>query len=159
VFSHTTSRDLAHLQCSVNYGKNVPKNYKKDLLSLGKEPLKFRDLDDQLNVYRQQWQADQKKQIIAQMAGKHPNKSNDGKRKSSDNNHHNFNGGRGSNHHGNTSRGGRGGRGRGRGSRMSSALIVAGKATIILTVPSRKRTMNVQTWFPKRISKTCFKLQ
>jgi hypothetical protein len=37
------------------------------LLSLGKEPWKFRDLDDQLNVYRQQWQADQQKQIIAQM--------------------------------------------------------------------------------------------
>jgi hypothetical protein len=48
------------------------------------------------------------------MVGKHPNKSNDGKRKTSDKNHHNFNGGRGSNSHGNTSRGGRGGRGRGR---------------------------------------------
>jgi hypothetical protein len=43
--------------------------------------------------------------------------------------------------------------------RMSNALIVARKATIRLIVPSRKRTMNVQTWFPKRISKTCFKLQ
>jgi hypothetical protein len=43
--------------------------------------------------------------------------------------------------------------------RMSNALIVARKATILLTVPSRKRKMNVQTWFPKRISKTCFKLQ
>jgi hypothetical protein len=43
--------------------------------------------------------------------------------------------------------------------RMSNALIVARKATTRLIVPSRKRTMNVQTWFPKRISKTCFKLQ
>jgi hypothetical protein len=43
--------------------------------------------------------------------------------------------------------------------RLSNALIVAIKATILLTVPSRKRTMNVQTWFPKRISKTCFKLK
>jgi ribosomal protein S26 len=51
------------------------------------------------------------------MAGKHPNKSNDLKRKNSDKNHHNYNGGRGSNRHGNTSRGGRGGRGRGRGGR------------------------------------------
>jgi hypothetical protein len=51
------------------------------------------------------------------MTGKHPNKSNDGKRKNSDNNHHNSNGGRGSNRHGNTTRGGRGGRGRGRGGR------------------------------------------
>jgi hypothetical protein len=32
-------------------------------------------------VYRQQGQADQQKQIIAQMAGKMPSKSNDGKRK------------------------------------------------------------------------------
>jgi hypothetical protein len=51
------------------------------------------------------------------MAGKHPNKSNDLKRKNSDKNHHNSNGGRGSNRHGNTSRGGRGGHGRGRGGR------------------------------------------
>jgi ribosomal protein L15 len=56
-------------------------------------------------------------QTISQMAGKHPKKSNDGKRKSSDKNHHNFKGGRVSNRHGNTSRGGRGGRGRGRGGR------------------------------------------
>jgi hypothetical protein len=146
-----------------------------NLLSLGKEPWKLRDLDDQLNVYRQQWQADQQKQIIAQMAGKHPNKSNDGKRKSSDKNHHNFNGGRGSNRQGNTlaedaedaedvedveeaaevageetivSI-----------CRLSNALIVVKKATIQLIAPSLKRTMNVQTWFPKMISKTCFRLQ
>jgi hypothetical protein len=43
--------------------------------------------------------------------------------------------------------------------KVSNALIVARKATIRLIVPSQKRTMNVQTWFPKRISKTCFKLQ
>jgi hypothetical protein len=43
--------------------------------------------------------------------------------------------------------------------RMSNALIVARKATIPLIVPSRKRKMSVQTWIPKRISKTCFKLQ
>jgi hypothetical protein len=94
-------------------GRAIPPEWTVNLLSLGKEPWKFRDLDDQINVYRQQWRADQQKQIIAQMAGKHPNKSNDGKRKSSDKNHHNFNGGRGSNRHGNTARGGRGGRGRG----------------------------------------------
>jgi hypothetical protein len=148
-------------------GRAIPPEWTVNLLSLGKEPWKFRDLDDHLNVYCQQWQADQQKQIISQMAGKHPNKSNDGKIKSSDKNHHNFNGGRGSNRHGNTARGGRG-RGRvGRGGRgkivsiyrMSNALFVARKTTIPLTVPSRKRTMNVQTLFPKRISKTCFKLQ
>jgi predicted helicase len=49
------------------------------LLALGKEPWRFKDLEDQLNMYRQQWQADQQKNIIAQMAGKIPNKSNDGK--------------------------------------------------------------------------------
>jgi hypothetical protein len=43
--------------------------------------------------------------------------------------------------------------------RMSNALIVARKATIPLTFPSRKRTMKDQTWFPKRISKNCFKLE
>jgi hypothetical protein len=86
-------------------GRAIPPEWTVNLLSLGKEPWKFRDLDDQLNVYRQQWQADQQKQIIAQMAGKHPTKSNNGKRKSSDKNHHNSNGGRGSNRHGNTARG------------------------------------------------------
>jgi hypothetical protein len=62
-------------------GRAIPPEWTVNLLSLGKEPWKFRDLEDQLNVYRQQWQADQQNQIIAQMAGKHPNKSNDGKRK------------------------------------------------------------------------------
>jgi hypothetical protein len=51
------------------------------------------------------------------MAGKHPNKSNDGKRINSEKNHCNYNGGRGRNRHGNTARGGRGGRGRGHGGR------------------------------------------
>jgi hypothetical protein len=93
-------------------GLAIPPECTVNLLSLGKEPWKFRDLDDQLNVHRQQWHADQQKQIIAQMAGKHPNKSSDIKRKSSHTNHHNFNGGRGSSRHGNTSCGGSG-RGRG----------------------------------------------
>jgi hypothetical protein len=51
-------------------GRAISPEWTVNLLSLGKEPWKFRDLDDQLNVYRQQWQADQQKQIIAQMAGK-----------------------------------------------------------------------------------------
>jgi hypothetical protein len=96
-------------------GRAIPPEWTVNMLSLGKETWKFRDLDDKLNVYRQQWHADQQKQIISQMAGKHPNKSNDGKRKSSDKNHHTSNGGRGSNCHGNTARGGRGWCGRGRG--------------------------------------------
>jgi hypothetical protein len=44
--------------------------------------------------------------------------------------------------------------------RISNVLIVARKATIPLSVPSREKiTMKDQTWFPKKISKTCFKLQ
>jgi hypothetical protein len=35
-------------------GRAIPPEWTVNLLSLGKEPLKFRDIDDQLNVYRQQ---------------------------------------------------------------------------------------------------------
>jgi hypothetical protein len=104
------------------------------------------------------------------MAEKHPNKSNDGKRKSSDKNHHNFNGGRGSNRHetllAEDAEDVKEAAAVAEGEetivsiyRMSNVTIVARRATILLIVPSLKRTMNVQTWFPKRISKTCFKLQ
>jgi hypothetical protein len=93
----------------------IPPEWTVNLLALGKEPLRFKDLEDQLNMYRQQWQADQQKQIIAKMAGKMPGKTNKGKIKINDRNHQNTNGGRSSTHQGNTSRGGHGGRGRGRG--------------------------------------------
>jgi hypothetical protein len=102
-------------------GRAIPPEWKVNLLSLGKEPWKFRDLEDQLNVYRQQWQADQQKKIIAQMEGKHQNKSNDRKRKSSGKNHHNFNSGRGNNRHENTSCGGRGRGSGGRGGRGNNS--------------------------------------
>jgi hypothetical protein len=62
-------------------GRAIPPEWTVNLLALGKEPWRFKDLEDQLNMYRQQWQADQQKQIIAQMAGKHPTKLNDGNRK------------------------------------------------------------------------------
>jgi hypothetical protein len=68
-------------------------------------------------MYRHQWQVDQQKQIIANMAGKMPGRTNEGKIKTNDRNHQNTNGGRISTRQGNTSRGGRGGRGRGRGGR------------------------------------------
>jgi hypothetical protein len=68
-------------------------------------------------MYRQQWQADHQKQIIAKMAGKMPGKTNEGKRKISERNHQNSNGGCSSTHQGNNIRGGRGGRGRGSGGR------------------------------------------
>jgi hypothetical protein len=85
-------------------GRAIPPEWTVNMLSLVKEPWKFRDLEDQLNVYSHQWQADQQKQIIAQMTGKHPNKSDDRKRKNSEKNHHNYYGGRGSSRHGNTAR-------------------------------------------------------
>jgi hypothetical protein len=44
------------------------------LLTLGKEPWRLKDLEDQLNMYHQKWQADQQKQIIAKMAEKMPGK-------------------------------------------------------------------------------------
>jgi hypothetical protein len=86
-------------------GRAVPPERTVNLLALVKEPWRFKDIEDQLNMYRQQWQVDQQKQIIAKMAGKMPGKTNEGKRKSNDRNHHNSNGGRSSTRQGNTSRG------------------------------------------------------
>jgi hypothetical protein len=91
-------------------GRAIPPEWTGNLLALGKEPWRFNDLEDQLNMYRQQWQEYQQKQIIEKMAGKMPGKSNDGKRKNNERNHHNSNGGRSSGHQGNNGRGGRGGR-------------------------------------------------
>jgi hypothetical protein len=42
-------------------GREIPPEWTVNLLVLGKEPWRFKDLDDQLNMYRQQWQADQQK--------------------------------------------------------------------------------------------------
>jgi hypothetical protein len=95
-------------------GRAVPPEGTVNLLALGKEPWRFKDLDDQLNMYRQQWQAYHQKHIITKMAGKMPGKSNDGKRKNNERNHHNSNSGCSSGHHGTNGRGGCGGRGRGR---------------------------------------------
>jgi hypothetical protein len=98
-------------------GRAIPPEWTVNLLALGKEPRRFKDLEDQLNMYRQQWQAYHKKQIIAKMAEKMPGKSNDGKRKNNERNHHTSKGGRSSGRQGNNGRGGRGGHGRGRGGR------------------------------------------
>jgi hypothetical protein len=92
-------------------GRAIPPEWTVNLLAIGKEPWRFKELEYQLNMYRQQWKADQQKQIIAKMAGKMPSKTNEGKRKINDRNHQNSNGRRSSTHQGNTSRGGRGGRG------------------------------------------------
>jgi hypothetical protein len=95
----------------------MPPEWTVNLVALGKEPWRFTDMEDQLNMYHQQLQADQQKKIIANMARKMSGKANEGKRKNSERNHHNSSDGRSSTRQGNTSRGGRGGRGRSRGGR------------------------------------------
>jgi hypothetical protein len=95
----------------------IPPEWTVNLFALGKEPWIFKDLEDQLNMYHQHWQADQQKQIIAKMDGKMPGKSNDGKIKIYERNHHNSNGGHSNGRQGNNGRGKREGRGRGRGGR------------------------------------------
>jgi hypothetical protein len=55
-------------------GRAIPPEWTVNLLALGKEPWIFKDLEDQMNMYRQQWQADQQKQIVSKMAGKMPGK-------------------------------------------------------------------------------------
>jgi hypothetical protein len=98
-------------------GRAIPPEWTVNLLALEKEPWRFKYLEDQLNMYRQQWQADQQNQIIAKMAGKMTGKINEGKRKNSERNHHNSIGGRSGGRQGNNSRRRRRGRGRGRGGR------------------------------------------
>jgi hypothetical protein len=85
-------------------GRAIPPEWTVNLLALGKEHWRFKDLEDQLNIYRQQWQADQQKQIIVKMAGKMPGKTNEGKRKNNDRNHQNTNGGCSSTRQSNTNR-------------------------------------------------------
>jgi hypothetical protein len=38
-------------------GRAIPPEWTVNLLALGKEPWRFKDLEDQLNMHRQQWQA------------------------------------------------------------------------------------------------------
>jgi hypothetical protein len=86
-------------------GLAIPPERTVNLLALKKEPRRFKDLEDQLNMYRQQWQSDQQKQIIAKMSGKIPGKTNEGKRENSERNHHNSSGGRSGARQGSNSRG------------------------------------------------------
>jgi hypothetical protein len=60
-------------------GWAIPPEWTVNMLALGKEPWRFKDLEDQMNMYSQQWQADQQNKIIARMAGKMSGKTNDGK--------------------------------------------------------------------------------
>jgi hypothetical protein len=95
-------------------GGSIPPEWTVNMLAMGKEPWKFKDLDDQLSTYCQQWKSDQQKQIMLKMAGKYPVRSSKGKHKSNEQSTNNNNGGRSGGRHNNS---GRGGRGRGRGCR------------------------------------------
>jgi hypothetical protein len=86
----------------------IPPEWTVNLLSMGKEPWKFKYLDDQLNTYRQQWQADQQKQIMLKMAGKFPGRSIEVKRKNNERNAHTNNSGRNGGCHNNSRQGGHG---------------------------------------------------
>jgi hypothetical protein len=50
-----------------NIERAIPPEWTVNLLVLGKEPWRFKDLEDQLNMYHHQWQADQQKKIIAKI--------------------------------------------------------------------------------------------
>jgi hypothetical protein len=65
-------------------GRAIPPEWTVNMLSMGKEPWKFKDLDDQLNTYRQQWQADRQTQIMLKMAGNSPGRSSEGQRKNNE---------------------------------------------------------------------------
>jgi hypothetical protein len=58
-------------------GRAIPPEWKVNLLALGKELWRFKDFEDQMNMYHHQWQSDQQKKIIAKMAGKIPGKTNE----------------------------------------------------------------------------------
>jgi hypothetical protein len=146
-------------------GRATSPEWTVNILALVKEPWRFKDLEDQLNMYPQQGQADQQKKIIAKISGKMPDKSRNRKRKKNERNHHNNNGGRSITRQGITIRGGRGGRRGGRGSNISEHLKTieyyncGKKVTILPTAPHQERmTLIIQTWYPKRISKIYFNL-
>jgi hypothetical protein len=147
-------------------GQAIPPEWTVNLLALGKEPWRFKDLEDRLNMYRQQWQAYQQKQIIEKMVGKMPGKKNKGKRKNCERNRQNSNGGHSSTCQGNISREDAEDAEEAeedaaeeetttvRIFKMLNVSIVAKMATILPTAQSQeKMTMNSQTWYPSRISK------
>jgi hypothetical protein len=74
--------------------------------AISKEPWRFKYVDDQLNMFYQQWQAEQQKQIITKTTGKISGKSNDSKHKSSERNT-SKNGGHSGGRHDNDGPGGR----------------------------------------------------
>jgi hypothetical protein len=95
-------------------GRAIPPEWTVNLLAIVKEPWRFKDLDNQLNMYRQKWKTHQQKKVIAKMAVKMPGKSNNGERKNNEIDNHNNNGGHIGGRQRNNGRGGHGGLGRGR---------------------------------------------
>jgi hypothetical protein len=65
-------------------GRAIPPEWTVNLLSMGKEPWKFKYLDDQLDTYLHQWQANQQTQIMLKIAGKSHGRSSEGKRKNNE---------------------------------------------------------------------------
>jgi hypothetical protein len=88
-------------------GRAILPEWTVNLLALGKDHWWFKFLEYPLNLYHQQWRAGQHKQIIANMAGKMPGKSNNGIREKNERNNHNTNGGRIGGHQYNNVQGGR----------------------------------------------------
>jgi hypothetical protein len=146
-------------------GRSIPPEWTVNVLSMGKEPWKFKDFDDQLNTYRQQWQADQQKKML-KMAGKSPVRSREGKPNNSKRNAHKNNSGSNGGRHNNSRQGGRR---RGRGGRRGNnhdqnnhfknltCYNCDKKDNIPRTARHpRKMEMKTQTWFQKQISNICF---
>jgi hypothetical protein len=51
-------KSLPEDEISSIMGREIPPEWTVNLLALGKEPWRFKYLEDQLNMYRQQWQVD-----------------------------------------------------------------------------------------------------
>jgi hypothetical protein len=86
-------------------GRAIPPDWTVNLLAHGKEPWKFRDVNDQLATYIKQWKSGQQKQIVIKMACKLSSKF---KRKNNERNNHKGGGGRSGGHQVNNGSGGRG---------------------------------------------------
>jgi hypothetical protein len=149
-------------------GRVIPPEWTVNLLALGNEPRRFKNLEDQLNMYRWQWKVDQQNQSLLRCMERFQTSPMMEKEKivieiittptagavvlakailaTEDTED------------------------------VEEAAVVAvgeqtivsiykmlnvssvaNRVTILLTAHSQERmTMNIQTWFPRRISKTCF---
>jgi hypothetical protein len=79
--TNTYGKSLPEDEIRSIMGRAIPPEWTVNSSALVKEPWRFKDLEEQLNMNHQQWQADQQKHIIAKMAGKMSGKTNKGKEK------------------------------------------------------------------------------